>query len=101
MKVSELREKISSWESEGKVSTQTVEFIINSKKHFVSDVKAGANTMSFDVTRSQYSPLTVESLKGNLQISSGDTVIKITQGTAEKTIEDLYLSADFLEFVLV
>lgn len=100
MKVSELREKISSWESEGKVKDQTVEFIINLKKHFVTDLKVGANTMSFDVTRSQYTPLTVSSLKTNLQIASGDTVIKITQGPNEKGIEDLYLSDDFLEFVL-
>jgi hypothetical protein len=100
MKVSELREKINSWESEGKVKDQTVEFIINSKKHFVSDVKAGANTMTFDVTRSQYTPLTVESLRSNLSISSGDTTIKITQNAAEKSIEDLYLSSDFLEFIL-
>lgn len=100
MKVNELRDKINSWESEGKIKDQTIEFIINLKKHFVTDVKAGANTMSFDVTRSQYTPLTVSTLKNHLQIASGDTVIKITQGTTEKAIEDLYLSDDFLEFVL-
>jgi len=100
MKVSELRSKIEAWDSEGKVGDQTVEFIVSTKKHFAKDVKAGVNTLSIDVTRSQYTPLTLSSLKTNLTIASSDTDITITQKGKEMQVEDLYLSSDFLEFVL-
>lgn len=100
MKVSELKAKIESWESEGKVNEQTVEFVIGSKKHFAKDVKAGMNTMVLDVTRSQYTPLTLASLKTNLGMAASETEVKVLQDGSEKAIEDLYLSADFLEFII-
>jgi hypothetical protein len=100
MKVNELREQIKSWNNEGKLKEQTVEFIIDSKKYFASDVKAGVNTMSFEVTRNNYKPLPLAELKQNLSIAGGDIAIEVSQAGKAKNIEQLYLSNDFIEITL-
>ena len=100
MKVREFREQIKSWETEGKLKSQTVEFIIDSKKYFASEVKAGVNTMSFSVTRENYQPLDLSALQSNLKVAGGDITIQISHGTNAKDIEQLYISDDFIEVVL-
>lgn len=100
MKVSDFRTQLENWEKEGKLEAQTVEFVLNSQKYFAADVKAGTNTMTFDITRSNYTPLPLQELKRNLSIPGGDIEIQITQAGSEKSIEQLYLSDDFIEIIL-
>lgn len=100
MKVSDFRSQIDSWEKEGKLGKQTVEFVMNSQKYFAADVKAGVNTMRFDITRSNYQELSLEQLKNSLSIAGGDVNVEVTQGSGHKDIEGLYLSDDFIEIIL-
>ena len=100
MNVSEFRSQISTWENEGKIKAQTVEFIIDSKKYFASDVKAGVNTMSFEVTRNNYKPLPLKGLKDDLALAAGEVEVIIRANNNQKSIESIYLSDDFMEIVL-
>lgn len=100
MKVKELRDLVSKLKSEGKLSSQTVEFVLDSKKYFASDVKAGTNTMAFEITRENYHPLTLQRFEDSLKIANGDLDVNVFQGTNCKTISESYLTDSTLELVL-
>lgn len=100
MKVKELRDLVSSLKGEGKLTNQTVEFVIDAKKYFASDVKAGTNTMVFEVTRDTYRPLTLSKFEESLALANGDIDVAVQQGTNKKTISESYLTDSTFELVL-
>lgn len=100
MKVKELRELISKLKNEGCLTNQNVEFVFNSKKYFASDVKAGTNTMTFNITRENYHPLTIESFENSLKLANGEINITVANGTNQNTISDSFLTDSTLELVL-
>lgn len=100
MKVKELRDLISKLKGEGKLSSQTVEFVMDNKKYFASDVKAGTNTMAFEITRENYHPLTLKKFEDSLSIANGELDVAVFQGSNQKTISESYLTDSTLELVL-
>lgn len=100
MKVKELRELVGNLKSDGPMGTYTVEFVLDAKKYFASEVKAGTDTMAIQVTRENYQPLTVSSLEETLKLAGEDLEVQILQGNNQKTITEHYVTDSFLELVL-
>lgn len=100
MKVKELRDLVAKLKGDGTADSHTVEFVLDAKKYFASDVKAGTDTMAIEVTRENYHPLTVAQLASSLEIASGDLEVKVFQGKNSKTISEHYVTDSFLELVL-
>ena len=100
MKVKEMRDLITSLKSEGKLNGQTVEFVLNAKKFFASDVKAGTNTMACQITRNNFHPLSVDSFESSLKQASGDLEVLIFEGKSQKSITESFLTDSTLELVV-
>ena len=100
MKVKEMKELLAGLKSEGKIDGQKVEFVLDTKKYFASNVKAGANTMTLEITRENYHPLSLESFESNLDLAGGDLEIQVVKGKNTKTITESYLTDSALELVL-
>lgn len=100
MKVQQMRELVQGLKNEGKLSNQMVEFVLDAKKYFASDIKAGTDTMAIQVTRDNYHPLTVSNFEESLNIASGELEISVYQGTNQKSVTESYLTDSSLELVL-
>lgn len=100
VKVKELRELVTKLKGEKALDSHTVEFVLDAKKYFASDVKAGTNTMTIEITRENYHPLSVNSLEETLSIAGGDLEVNVLQGKNGKTITDHFVTDSAVEFVL-
>lgn len=100
MKVKELRELVGKLKSEGKLTNQTVEFVTDAKKFFASDVKAGTNTMVFEITRDNYHPLTLQKFEESLSLAAGELDVKVMKGNNELGVSESFVTDSTLELVL-
>ena len=100
VKVKELRELVTKLKGEKTLETHTVEFVLDAKKYFASNVKAGTDTMTIEITRDNYHPLTVDSLEQTLNIAGGDLEVNVLQGKNGKTITEHFVTDSAVEFVL-
>lgn len=101
MDVKSIRDEIATWQTDGKLNGQNVEFILGTKKFFISDVKAGTDTMLIEVTRKFFKNFSVESLSSVLRNASGhlNVSVKNLDSNANTTVDKLYLSNDHLEII--
>ncbi len=95
-----MRELLSGLKNDGKLTNQTIEFVVDAKKFFASDVKAGANTMTFEITRDNYHPLSLNRFEESLKLAAGDLSINVKQGSNNKTITETYLTDTAFELVV-
>ena len=100
MKVGQMRELIESFKNEGQDPQKTVEFIMDAKKFFAEDVKAGTNTMAFSITRENYHPLTLSSLGESLKIASAALEVEVYQGSKKLSVASSFMTDSALELVL-
>lgn len=100
VKVKEMRDLLNGLKNDGKLNDQTIEFVLDAKKFFASDVKAGANTMTFEITRDNYHPLTLNRFEESLKLAGGELEIQVKQGSSAKAITETYLTDQALELVL-
>lgn len=100
MKVKEMRELISKLKGESQLSNQTVEFVVDAKKFFASNVKAGTDTMAIEITRDNYHPLTIDAFENSLSLASGDLDITVLQGKNAKQVSEHFLTDMALELVV-
>lgn len=100
MKVSEMRSLINNLKNEGKLTDQKIEFVMDTKKYFANDVKAGTDTMKIEITRENYHPLTVENFVNGLSLASSDLEITVVNGKSAKGIAETFLTDSALEIVL-
>lgn len=100
MKVKEMRELISKLKGESQIQNQTVEFVVDAKKFFASDVKAGTDTMAIEITRENYRPLSIDAFESSLALASGDLEIQVLQGNNAKGVSEHYLTDMALELVV-
>ena len=100
VKVKEMRNLLSGLKNEGKLTNQTIEFVADAKKFFAHDVKAGANTMTFEITRDNYHPLTLNRFEESLNLAGGDLDIQVKQGNNTKAITDTFLTDQSFELVV-
>ncbi len=99
MLVSELKQEITKLKSEGSLKNQMVEFVIDTKKHYVSDIKAGADTMIFKVARTPYTGLQTDELCKALDQANNALEAKIINADNNQTlaIDSLHCGQVFLE----
>lgn len=100
VKVKEMRSLVKGLKGEGKVTNQNVEFVLDAKKYFASDVKAGTDTMTIEVTRENYYPLSIDQLENSLKLANGELEVQVLQGKTEKTVTESFLTDSSLELVL-
>lgn len=100
MKVGQMRELIESFKVEGQIPQKTVEFVVDAKKFFAEDVKAGTNTMAFSITRENYHPLSLSSLANSLSIASAGLEVEVYQGSKKLTVSSSFMTDSALELVL-
>jgi len=100
VKVAQMRELIESLKAESKNSHKTVEFIMETKKYFAENVKAGTDTMAFTITRDNYHPLTLEALQESLKIASAGLDVEVFHGKKKLSIASSFMTNSALELVL-
>ena len=100
MKVKEMRELVSSLQKDGSLNGKTVEFVVDTKKLFVQDIKAGVDTMAFAVTRDNFQTLTVDGLMAALDIARGDLDVEVLVGKNKKIISSTYCGPTALELIV-
>ena len=101
MLVNQVLSKIQELKSAGELNNQTVEFVIDTQKYYVKDLKAGTDTCAFEVTRKSFRPLSVGDFENALGQAGKDletTVVNIDKNT-ELKIEGLFASHNFLEVI--
>ncbi len=100
MKVKEMRELVSSLQKEGALEGKTVEFVVDTKKYFAEDIKAGVDTMAFALTRNDFHPLTISGLNTALEMARGDLDIEVIVGKNKKVITSTYCGKTSFELVV-
>jgi tRNA splicing ligase len=100
VKVKEIRELVSSLQKEGNFNQKTVEFVVDTKKYFAEDIKAGVDTMAFSVTRENYRPLTLDQLASALEVARGDLEVEVLVGKNRKVVSGSYPTASALELIV-
>jgi hypothetical protein len=100
VKVGQMRELIESLGSEDQSNQRTVEFVMDAKKYFAEDVKAGTDTMAFTITRDNYHPLTLGKLQESLKIASAGLEVDVFHGKKKLNVASSFMTDTTLELVL-
>tara|TARA_Y100000768_G_scaffold387154_1_gene377477 strand:- start:770 stop:1075 length:306 start_codon:yes stop_codon:yes gene_type:complete len=100
VKVKEMRELVSSLQKEGALANKTVEFVVDTKKLFVEDIKAGVDTMAFSVTRDNFRTLTIDELNNALDTARGDLDVEVLVGKNRKAVTGTYCGPTALELLV-
>lgn len=106
MNLDQLKSSIQSARSEGKVDSQSVEFIVNTKKHFLKEPTVVDRALCFQVTRENYRVLSIqdfEALLGDFSTKcdgSKDVVLGVDGGDASMKLGGFHLSDRFMEITL-
>lgn len=98
MKVKEMRELVSSLQKDGQ-NQKAVEFVTDTKKFFAGDIKAGVDTMTFDLSRCDFHNLTVDALAEVLSMAGGELDIEVQVGKNKKVVTSTFNGASSLELV--
>ena len=98
MKVKEMREVVSNLQKEGK-SLKEVEFITDTKKYSADDIKAGIDTMIFNLSRNNFHKMTIDDLGQALDMAGGDLEVEIQMGTNKKVVTSAFNGVSSLELV--
>ncbi len=102
MNVNEMKSKMSEVTSGKNLDELTVEFVIDDKKFFIQDIKAGTDTMEINVSRSSYHPTTLSNFNNTLEHATSDLLVSINNQDNNQTyqIENLFCSEVFLEITV-
>jgi hypothetical protein len=102
MKAAELKGKIEQTKTEGKLKNQSVEFIMDMKKYFLSHIKASPDTLLIEVTRKDYHQMPWETFLSEISLAGDNLVAQVhcLDNQANKDILDVYVTSDFLEISL-
>ncbi len=95
-----MRELVSSLQKDGSLNGKTVEFVVDTKKYFAEDIKAGVDTMAFAVTRDTFHTLTVEALASALEMARGDLEVEVLVGKNKKVISSTFCGVTSFELVV-
>jgi len=98
VKVKEMREVVSNLQKEGK-SLKEVEFITDTKKYSADDIKAGIDTMIFNLSRNNFHKMTIDDLGQALDMAGGDLEVEIQMGTNKKVVTSAFNGVSSLELV--
>tara|TARA_R110002072_G_scaffold64203_4_gene159616 strand:- start:61398 stop:61712 length:315 start_codon:yes stop_codon:yes gene_type:complete len=100
MNVQQVIEKISTMPTSSPIGSLNIEFVIDTKKLFIKDVKAGTDTMIIEVTRKQFRPFKAEEFKNILNVASSHLecqVINLDANGAQKNITDFFATNHAIE----
>ena len=102
MNVQEIKSKISEITSGKTVEQITVEFVIDDKKYFIQDMKAGTDTMEINVSRSSYRPTSLSNFTSTLEHASSNLSVSIQNQDNSQSyqIENLFCSEVFVEITV-
>lgn len=98
MKVKEMREVVSNLQNEGK-GQKEVEFVTDTKKYSADDIKAGVDTMIFNLSRNNFHKMTVADLGRALDMAGGDLEVEIQMGNNKKVVTSAFNGVSSLELV--
>jgi len=93
-----MREVVSNLQKEGK-SLKEVEFITDTKKYSADDIKAGIDTMIFNLSRNNFHKMTIDDLGQALDMAGGDLEVEIQMGTNKKVVTSAFNGVSSLELV--
>ncbi len=99
MLVKELKSEINKHKAKGLDKNQTVEFVLNTQKYYVSDIKAGPNTMVLEVSRKSYHPLSIKRLEQAIDCANGEltAIVRNADTKADLNIQSLHCGLVYLE----
>lgn len=98
MKVKEMRQVVSNLQKEGE-SHKKVEFITDSKKYSADDIKAGVDTMVFNLSRNNFHKMTIADLGNALNMAGENLEVEIQMGKNKKVVTSAFNGASSLELI--
>lgn len=102
MNVQEIKTKLTEATAEKNKEELTVEFVIDDKKFYINDMKAGTDTMEIHVTRKSYTPTPLNKFNNTLEHATSNLNVSVHNKDDNKDykIDSLFCSEVFVEFTV-